>query len=39
MLINRFSHSIRISYSLFNISYGVSLFNTIKSFSKYTCNR
>nr|DAE35740.1 MAG TPA: hypothetical protein [Bacteriophage sp.] len=39
MLINRFSYSIRISYSLFNIGYSISLFNAIKSFPKYTCNR
>nr|DAM10372.1 MAG TPA: hypothetical protein [Caudoviricetes sp.] len=39
MLIDRFSYSVRISYSLFNISYSISLFNTIKSFSKYTRNR
>nr|DAH44344.1 MAG TPA: hypothetical protein [Bacteriophage sp.] len=34
-----FSYGERISYSLFNISYGIMLFNTIKSFSKYSGDR
>nr|DAX09109.1 MAG TPA: hypothetical protein [Bacteriophage sp.] len=33
-----FSNNIRVSYSLFNISYGISLFYTIKTFSKYSSN-